>query len=172
MALPLEISLPLLGAAALLTGCGGAPSLPALQLPPQSTTLQIGTTEAYTRIAQAAMSCWFGPRGRLTNSYVFHADANPPSRGGAAEIVIHERAFDQPKPLGYKAFRIALTKGSDFTNIEIENLRMPEPLAEPMRAEVLAWARGSKGCMGDKVANPGAGLPSTPVTSSGPAPRN
>jgi hypothetical protein len=172
MPLQRAIALPLLGAAALLTGCGGGPSLPALQLPPQSTTLQISPTEAYTRIARTAMSCWFGPRGRLSGSHVFHAEADPPSRGGGAEIVIHERAFDQPKPLGYKAFRIALTNGSDYANIEIENLRMPDRLAAEMRAEVLAWARGSKSCMGDAGANPGPGLLSTPVTTTGPAGRN
>jgi hypothetical protein len=171
MPLPRAIPLPLLGAAAWLTGCGGAPSLPALQLP-QSNALQVGTTEAYTRIAQAAMSCWFGPRGRLTGSYLFHADADPPSRGGSVEIVIHERAFDQPKPLGYKAFRIALTNAGEHTDIGIENLRMPDPLAVEMRAEVLAWARGSRSCMGDTLADPGGGRLSAPVTSTGPAPRN
>ena len=173
MPLPRAISTLLRAALALLTGCSSGPSLPALQLPiAEATTLPVSTAEAYARIAQGAMSCWFGSRGRLGLSHIFHADADPPSRGGSVEIVVHERAYDQPKPWGYKAFRITLKQGSEYTSIATENLRMPEPLARQMHSEVLAWARGSKGCTGDAVAQPGSRLLPTPVTTIEPGARN
>jgi hypothetical protein len=165
---------PVLGAALALAACGGGPSLQALQMPPtetpaaQSDTLQVSTSEAYARIAQGAMSCWFGARGRLTGRYIFHADAAPPARGGAVEIVVHERVYDQPKPWGYKAFRVALSKGSNYTSVGVENLRMPDELARQMRAEVLAWAHGSQSCMGGNVAADPGWATSTPVTAVAP----
>jgi|GEM_PF-5938212 len=172
MARARTITLLSLGAAAAMAGCAGGPALPALQPPPQSTALDVGTLEAYTRIARAAMSCWFGPQGRLGGRYLFHAEAEPPSRGGGVEIVIHERAVDQPKPWGYKAFRITLTGGSGYTAIGMENLRMPAPLAAEMQAQALAWARGSSICTSEDVARPIGGHSPIPVTDALPAPRN
>jgi hypothetical protein len=165
---------PVLGLALALAACGGGPSLSALQMPPaetpaaQSDTLQISTSEAYARIAQGANSCWFGARGRLNGRYIFHADAAPPARGGAVEIVVHERVYDQPKPWGYKAFRVALTKGSGYTSVGVENLRMPEEAARQMRAEVLAWAHGSQSCMRGNVAADPGWMATTPVTAVSP----
>ncbi|HXF52524.1 MAG TPA: hypothetical protein VNK52_00225 [Hyphomicrobiaceae bacterium] len=160
-----------LGAAAVVTGCAGGPTLPGPP-PAQSAALDVATTEAYTRIAQAAMSCWFGPQGRLTGRYLFHADAEPPSRGGGVEIVIHERAVDQPKPWGPKAFRITLTGGGGYTAIDVENLRMPAPLAAEMRMQALSWARGTSTCTSKDVAALVGGHPPTSVTGALPAPHN
>lgn len=168
MPLRRTISVLLLTGTGLSAGCGGAPALPplpSLQLPTEASELPVSTTLAYTRIAQGAMSCWFGPSGRLARSHIFDADADPPSRGGAVEVVVHERAFDQPKPWGYKAFRISLKSSGDYTSVAIENLRMPDGVARQMRSETLAWAGGAKGCMGDATGSSGSALLSAPPTS-------
>ena len=82
---------------------------------------------------------------------------HPPAKGGAVEIVVHERAVDQPKPWGYKAFRIALTEsagldgtpGAGGTSLDVQNARIAEAEATRMRAEVFQWARGNEGCKAD-----------------------
>jgi hypothetical protein len=73
------------------------------------------------------------------------------------DIVVHERASDQPKPWGYKAYRVQLTEspgldgtpGGGGTSIAVENSRMPEAEAARMRAEVFQWASGTEGCRAD-----------------------
>ena len=67
--------------------------------------LQLSSAEIYSRIARGANACWFGPRGRLGATHILHADVAPSMNGGAVEMVVHERATDQPKPWGYKSFR-------------------------------------------------------------------
>jgi hypothetical protein len=161
----------LLNGTAMVAGCSGGPALPALKLSSEASVLPISTAEAYTRIARGAMSCWFGTRGRLARSHLFHADADPPARGGAVEITIHERAFDQPKPLGYKAFRVSLKKGAEHTHIEVENLRLPDAVAQPMRSEVFAWAGGANGCIGDAAAQTGGTLPVSPALTGWSKPK-
>jgi hypothetical protein len=74
--------------------------------------------------------------------------------GGAVDIVVHERATDQPKPWGYKAFRVVLsegvgidgTPGGGGTTIAVENSRMPVAEAQLMTSEVHQWAAGTEGC--------------------------
>ena len=130
------------------------PKLEAPKLTIEPSLIQASSAEIYTRVARGAMACWFGGQGRLTGSYIFHADAAPAMNGGAVEIVVHERAVDQPKPWGYKAFRVQLAEttgldgasGSGGTRITVDNLRMPEAEAPRMRAEVFKWAVGTEGC--------------------------
>ena len=58
--------------------------------PPPAMALEQGAgsaTEIYSRIATGAMGCWFGASGPLKKDYIYHADADAPSRGGKAEIV-------------------------------------------------------------------------------------
>src|SRR5262245_19338240 len=99
--------------------CAGGPQLPSLPDAASIAKLTVSaepsrvsqpSAEVYARIARCANSCWFGPKGRLAASHIFHADAAPSMNGGAVEIVVHERAVDQPKPWGYKAFRVSLTE--------------------------------------------------------------
>lgn len=172
-----RIGLAAAGAWALLAAaCSGGPAaLP--ELPAVSGLAAVGTiaptlkiepamhhipsAEAYSRVARGANACWFGPRGRLSASHIFHADAAPAASGGAVEITVHERAFDQPKPWGYKAYRITMTETAGVdgtpsaggTKLGFENLRMPDAEAARMRAEVVQWADGTEGCKDDPAAD-------------------
>jgi hypothetical protein len=158
--------------AALAAGCagGGAP-LPALPAPVATGSLSNATlaglvesthqpqrsAEIYSRIARGANACWFGPRGRLSTTHILHADAAPSMNGGKVEVIVHERAVDQPTPWGPRSFRIELaestgmdgTAGGGGTGVAVENLRFPDAVAARMRAEVLQWAAGSEGCKVD-----------------------
>lgn len=137
-------------------------------------TLPLPSAEVYSRIARGANGCWFGPRGRLAKSHILHADAAPSMNGGAVEIVVHERAVDQPKPWGYKAFRVVLTEsagldgaGGGPTSIAVENARIADAEAARMRAEVFQWASGTEGCKAD----PALDRPAEPeVAASAPGP--
>ncbi len=128
----------------------------------ENSRVQVSSAEVYSRIARGANACWFGPRGRLGSTHILHADASPSMNGGGVEIVVHERAVDQPKPWGYKAFRIVLaesvgmdgTPGGGSTSIEVENTRIPEAEARRMRAEVFQWASGTEGCRADPALDP------------------
>lgn len=142
-------------------------------LPSEASQLPLPSAEVYSRIARGANACWFGPRGRLGRTHILHADAAPSMNGGAVEIVVHERASDQPKPWGYKAYRVQLveragldgTPGGGGTSIAVENSRMPDPEAVRMRAEVFQWAAGTEGCRGDPALDqqqPAAKAPEPP----------
>lgn len=182
-----------------LAGCSNGPQLPELpQLTTASTLAPLGSAlkiepsvhsissaEAYSRVARGANACWFGPRGRLASSHIFHADAAPVMNGGAVEITVHERAVAQPTLWGYKAFRIAMTTtagldgapGGGGTRIGIENLRMPDAEAARMRAETVHWAGGTEGCKEDAAADqelsarfpPPPPPPAAPVTAKAKA---
>ncbi len=146
-------------------------SAPAIVREPAS--LQAGSAEIYSRIARGARRCWFGPGGRIAASHIFHADVASSVDGGAVEIVVHERATDQPKPWGYKAYRISLGEqprldgapGGANATLNVENLRMPPDEASRMRAEVFAWAGGDQSC--SEAANGQADILPAPVASSG-----
>ena len=159
-------------AAACSGGPAALPELPAISALPAvgmvAPTLKIepamhhiASAEAYARVARGANACWFGPRGRLGASHIFHADAAPAASGGAVEITVHERAFDQPKPWGYKAYRITMTETAGMdgtpsaggTKLAFENLRMPDAEAARMRAESVQWADGTEGCKDDAAAD-------------------
>ncbi len=174
--------------------CSGGPALPSLanapglaELSKLAVPVQVGersqvsspSVDVYARIARGANQCWFGPRGRLTKTHIFHADVAPSMNGGAVDIVVHERAVDQPKPWGYKAFRVVLTEGAGLdgtpgaggTTITVENVRIHDAEAARMRAEAFQWATGTEGCKADpaldKVEQPvAAALPPAPATSA------
>lgn len=107
-------------------------------------------TELYTRIARGAMSCWFGgPTPPLKKDYIYHAEADAPSRGGKAEIVVHMRDPSQPNPRGAKAYKIKIDpKDETSATVVSENLKMPEPVATAMSADVARWSRGDPSCTG------------------------
>jgi hypothetical protein len=138
--------LPILAAA----GCTGAPDMSALTkagLPSgHAEQLTQSTSETYARIARGANKCWFGGQGRYAQSHVLYAELAPPTNGGEAEVVIHERDRASERPWGARAFRIVLTGGSSSTAIDTENFRMPDGDAERMRREVHRWASGSTDC--------------------------
>lgn len=132
-----------------LGGCSGA-SLP--ELAPEGTgTVHeapiVGTsTNTYARVARGALACWFGKAGPLKDTYVYHANAEPPSKGGKAKIVIHERESSAENPRGLRAFRISIVPDGESSKIAIENLKLPEPLGTSMEDDVHRWARGGIGC--------------------------
>lgn len=110
-------------------------------------------TELYTRIARGAVGCWFGASGPLKKDYIYHAEADAPSRGGKAEIIIHVRDPSQANPRGMKAYRIKIEpKNEANATVTTENLKMPEVTAATMAADVGRWSRGDQGCQGASTA--------------------
>ncbi len=146
-------------------GTGGGLSLPTLALPkltaPAPTAPvglitrieSVGTpTEIYARIARGAVQCWFGASGPLKKAYIYHAEADAPSRGGRAEITLHVREPSQPNPRGAKAYRVKIEPQGNVSVVEAENLKLPEPMALTLNAEVSRWSKGEQGCTGATTA--------------------
>ena len=110
-------------------------------------------TELYSRVARGAMSCWFGPSGPLKREYIYHAEADAPSRGGKALITIHQRDPTQPNPRGAKTYKVDITPtGESSAIVKTENLRMTDAFAAAMSADVGRWAKGDQGCAGASTA--------------------
>ena len=113
-------------------------------------------TDVYTRVARGALTCWFGASGPLKGPYIYHADAEPPSKGGRAEIVIRNRDATAADPRSLKAFSVGILPSSDGTRVDVENATIPEPLATRLGADAYRWAAGEEGCgvVGCLVSNP------------------
>ncbi len=103
-------------------------------------------TEVYTRVAQGAVTCWFGAHGPLKGRYIYHASAESPSRGGRAEISVHERDDLSKDPRGGRALKIFITPEGEQTMVSYENQRISSELSEAMRRDVDRWAGGKTGC--------------------------
>jgi hypothetical protein len=146
-----------------LTACAGAltppqlalPSLPKVAVPemtlpdvklpkfelPKGMGPVVGTpTEVYTRIGRGALLCWFGGNGPLKGKYIYHADAEPPSRGGRAEIGIHTIDTTGPTPRGPKVFRIGIVPEGQTAALTVENTKLPDTLARQMWEDAHRWA--------------------------------
>jgi hypothetical protein len=135
-------------ASLLIGGCAGAalPQLPAIPADMFKSNVVGAPTEVYARVARGAMACWFGTDGPLKANYIYHAEAEPPSQGGKAEIVIHEIDRTSENPRGLRAYRIAIVPSGEVSSLAIENLKLPEPLASSMEKDVHRWAAGGIGC--------------------------
>lgn len=135
-----------------------AAALPDLTPPPPTggtATSSGSATETYARVAAGANQCWFGGSGPLKQGYISHAEADPPSRGGKAEITIHVREPALPNPRGAKAYKINIdppTAAGGPATLISENVKMPNGVAVVMATDVDRWARGEPGCSGDKLA--------------------
>jgi hypothetical protein len=106
-----------------------------------------GTVEIYSRVARGAKACWFGTGKPLEASHVFEGKLEPESEGGAAEVAVHIRTSDQPNPRGGKVFIVSITKEGEGTSLVTESRRLPDALANSLRADVAKWARtGSVEC--------------------------
>ena len=149
------LSLRCLGAAtSLLVGAcanASAPTLPSLPEIAAALSLDedevVGSpTEVYARVARGALSCWFGTSGPLKADYIYHASAEPASKGGKSEIVIRERDRTSEHPKGLRAFRVAIAPKGETAHVAVENLKMPEPLGRAMDDDVRRWAAGGIGC--------------------------
>ncbi len=129
-----------------------APKLPTLDsvaalTAPAEAAPKGSATELYTKVARGAVGCWFGATGPLKAAYIYHAEADAPSRGGKAEITIHQRDPGNTNPRGPKAYLIKIDpKDESNATIATENLKISEPMATNMAADVNRWARGDSGC--------------------------
>ncbi len=118
------------------------PSLPkAVAVTPHTSSHGESTHEIYARVARGAKTCWFGPGKPLVKGYAFDGEAASEADGGAAEVSVHVRAPDQPNARGGKVFVVTVAKEADGSKLEMENRRIPEAMAEQMRADVARWAK-------------------------------
>ena len=138
-------------AGAELPAVGALPDLPSLSSLPSLASLTqrpvVGSpTEVYTRIAHGAVTCWFGASGPLKGRHIYHAQAEPASKGGQAEIVIFVRDKTAADPRSLRAFRVIITPIDTTAKIEVENSTIVEPLATRLRSDVDRWAAGEESC--------------------------
>jgi hypothetical protein len=103
-------------------------------------------TQVYTQVARGALGCWFGAGGPLKASHVFRAEAEPPAKGGSAEIVIHERDTSFRDQRGVKAYRIAFATEVMGVRIGMTALKFEAKRAQAMAKDVEAWAKGGSSC--------------------------
>lgn len=109
--------------------------------------LVVGTpTEVYTRIARGVLTCWFGAAGPLKGGYIYHADAEPASKGGSSEIKILTRDAAAEDPRSIRAYRIGIYPSDGKTKVEIENVRLSEPLALRLKEDIERWSADEAGC--------------------------
>lgn len=157
-----------------LSGCSESPKLLT-----QSLGAAVGASahpeppvEIYSRVAGGALKCWFGAQGSLKKTHIFHADAAPPSAGGEAEIVIHERDTTAQSPRSLRYYRINIQRSGDGSTVKIENLRFPEAVAKDMAGDVFRWAGGNADCsvvgIGGWGAKPGNAIE---ASAAAPAPK-
>lgn len=155
------------GLAALASGCSGAleiPLPPIPSLPSNAPEFPGSSTSVYTRIARGANACWFGPRGALDRTYIWHARAEPESKGGMAEILVHERVDKNQR--GLKSFSVTIAPRGEGAAVVAESLKMPAILGQRMTADAYRWARGNVGC----VEGDSSWEPLTAEQSATPAP--
>ena len=146
-----------------LAASGAFPQLP--DLPSLGSDRIVGTpTELYTRIARGAVTCWFGASGPLKGNYIYHADAEPESKGGASQIIIFGKdTSTSPDPRALKAFQIAIRPTGGTPDLGVENFKVPDPIANRLSADVTRWAAGEEGCGdGPVTAGWGAREPAKP----------
>lgn len=147
---------------------GGADVIAAIPIPAFDGEPAGSPTEIYTRIGRGAGICWFGTNGQLKATHIFHADAEPPSRGGKAEIVIHEKDTAMPNPRGNRAFRVQIAPSGENASIDIENVRFPIDVGQTMTADVRRWARNDITC-NDKAQTKGWDAQTAPPAPTAPA---
>lgn len=153
-----------LASAGASAGCSGGGTPPALGLPSPgeapstsaTATLQtiltpqdlvVGTpTEVYTRVARGVLTCWFGAEGPLKARYIYHAEAEPAAKGGGSEIKIMTRDVDADDPRALRAYRILIAPSESKTKVEVENVKLADPLAARLKQDVERWSRDEPGC--------------------------
>ena len=142
------VGLGLVGCASEGPGSDLLPSADGLSaLPPLTGALVVGTpTEVYTRVARGVLNCWFGASGPLKGQYIYHAEADPPSKGGRARIAIHTKDKKAKDPRSIRAFRVVIAPGAERTTVDVENYKFEKPLAMRFRADVGRWASNKEGC--------------------------
>lgn len=164
----LKLTAPIVGLAGLMAGCTGGPSpltlpppssiatsaspsltsaIPSLTaLLPQSDSIIGTSTEVYTRIARGVLTCWFGAAGPLKATHIYHAAADPASKGGKSEIEIFQKDLTAQDPRSLRAYRITIVPSGSTAKVETENLKVAEPLASRLNADVMRWSSAEGGC--------------------------
>jgi hypothetical protein len=133
----------------------GAIADPAKEEPIEAATVVAGTpTDVYAAVASGMLRCWLGAGGPLKATHVFHADAAPPSEGGAAEIVLHERDPSMRDQRGARAFRVALAAEGGSVRVAVTAIKIAAPLSELMARDVATWASGGSGCQARALSPP------------------
>jgi hypothetical protein len=170
--------------AALAGGCSakGMPTLQSLLPEPTETSslatpsrpfetsvLASGTpTGVFTQVAQGVLGCWFSADGPLKTSHVYRAEAEPPAKGGEAEIVIHERDPTVRDLRGPRAYRISFAGDMASVRVTAAALKLELKLAEAMARDVEMWAKeGFKAGSGCQLR---ALLPPPPVVAKAATP--
>lgn len=108
----------------------------------------VGTpTEVYTRVARGVLTCWFGSNGPLKPDYIYHAEAAPPSKGGASTIDVRSRETSGgTDPRSLLAWRATIAPNPEGPQVTIENSRLPAHWAERLESDVHRWASAEEGC--------------------------
>jgi hypothetical protein len=111
-------------------------------------TYEQSPTEIYVRIARGANACWFGRDGPLKATHILFANAEPPDKGGNAEIVIFERdpnaAPENQRAL--RALKVAIARTDQRTQVTVQPLKLTVALAAQLPADVQRWAGGDPSC--------------------------
>ncbi len=168
-----SLSIPAVGAGPTETGAIAA--APAAELPagPHETSLFVaGTpTGVFAQVARGALGCWFAADGPLKATHVYRAEAQPPARGGDAEISIHERDATVRDLRGPRVYKISFT--AESTGVRVATIAMKHELkvAEAMARDVAVWAKGGEGCQLRKVLTPPVPAPSAAVSKGSKSPK-
>jgi hypothetical protein len=146
---------------------GATASVPASQVVVDTAIVVQGTpTEVYSMVARGALGCWFAVNGPLKATHVFHADASPPSRGGRAEIVLHERDAPLSDQRGARAFYVGFASEGAGVRVGIAVIKVAPALAELMVRDVEVWAKGGAGCQAQALSPPQAAAPLQPAAKT------
>ena len=117
------------------------------QLPAEMVSIVPGSpTDVYALVARGALRCWFGADGPLKPTHVFHAEAESPAKGGAAEMVVHERDETLRDKRGARAFRVSFAGEPAGVRVTVAMPKMEQQLALLMVKDVEAWAKGGTDC--------------------------
>jgi len=111
-----------------------------------ATTIVGDPTSLYTLVARGIHACWFGAGGPLSNTHVFRAEADSPTKGGQAEIIIHERDVSLTDQRGPQAVRISFENTAGVVRVATKVLKVPPGYGEPITRDVETWAKGGAGC--------------------------
>lgn len=103
-------------------------------------------TDVYALVARGALRCWLGADGPLKPTHVFHAEAESPAKGGAAEMVLHERDETLRDKRGARAFRVSFAGEAADVRVTIAMPKMKQQLAQLMVKDVAAWIKGGADC--------------------------
>jgi hypothetical protein len=134
------------------------------QIPVEAAFVVEGTpTQVYSLVARGALGCWFAAKGALKATNVFHASASPPSQGGRAEIVLHERDASLTDQRGARAFQVGFADDAGRVRVGITVIKVAPALAELMVRDVEVWSKGGAGCQAQALSPPQAVAPPQPA---------